>query len=198
MLSSITPLGERSRGNRWWLTVSAYVLGSVLGGALVGGALGALGLPLRWAGVSPVATAVVAGLLALAALAFDVGGGRLPLPRYKRQVNEDWMTLYRGWVYGVGWGVQLGMGLTTIVTSAVVYLVFFLAFLTGSPLLGMLIGATFGTVRGLVVLVVARVQTPDELLGLHRSLQRRAPVAQYAAIAADIIVVAAAVTAVLS
>ena len=35
MLSSIHPLGEAGRGQRWWLTVAAHVAGSVLGGALV-------------------------------------------------------------------------------------------------------------------------------------------------------------------
>ena len=33
MLTSISPLGERARGNRWVLTVSAYLLGSVVSGA---------------------------------------------------------------------------------------------------------------------------------------------------------------------
>ena len=36
MLSSITPLGERAKGNSWTLTTSAYVVGSLLGGALLG------------------------------------------------------------------------------------------------------------------------------------------------------------------
>ena len=32
MLASIPPLGERARHNRWSVTVTAYVLGSVVGG----------------------------------------------------------------------------------------------------------------------------------------------------------------------
>jgi hypothetical protein len=46
MLSSISPLGERARATRWGTTVTAYLLGSLLGGlglgalaALVGGLL---------------------------------------------------------------------------------------------------------------------------------------------------------------
>lgn len=192
MLSSITPLGERGRGNRWWLTVSAYLLGSSVGGALTGVVLGALGVPLRWTGVDTLVISVIAAVAALAALVFDASGGRIPLPRYKRQVNEDWMGHYRGWVYGLWWGFQLGLGWTTIVTSAVVYLVFVLAFLTASPLWGLAIGTTFGVVRGLAVLTVARVDTPEQLLSFHRSLQRRAPLAQGAAIVADVVVVAVA------
>ena len=33
-------------------------------------------------------------------------------------VHEQWLTRYRGWVYGVGFGAQLGFGLVTIITSA--------------------------------------------------------------------------------
>lgn len=193
MLSSITPLGERGRGNRWWLTVSAYLVGSVLGGALTGVVLGTLGWAVGAGRISTVAVAVVAGVVAAIALVFDASNGRLALPRYKRQVNEDWMGTYRGWVYGFGWGVQLGMGLTTIVTSAVVYLVFVLAFLTASPLTGLAIGATFGAVRGLAVLAVSTVHTPEQLVAFHKRLQQRAPAAQVAAALADAGVLAAAV-----
>jgi hypothetical protein len=194
MLSSITPLGERSRGNRWWLTVTAYLVGATLGGAATGVAFGLLGLPLRW--LEPTATqiAVVAAALGLAALAFDASGGRLRLPRTSHQVNEDWTSIYRGWVYGFGWGFELGTGLVTVVTAATIYLVFALALLSASPMLGAVIGATFGVARGLVILSAARVHSPDALLAFHRRLQESAPVAQGAAIGADALVVVAAVT----
>src|SRR5919202_1077090 len=38
MLASITPLGERARGSRWWRTATAYVIGSAAGGTLLGAA----------------------------------------------------------------------------------------------------------------------------------------------------------------
>src|SRR5436189_48466 len=43
MLGSITPLGERGRNSRWWVTMTAFVLGSAIGGAALGGGLGWLG-----------------------------------------------------------------------------------------------------------------------------------------------------------
>ena len=46
MLGSITPLGERGRGSRWGVTVSAYLVGSAAGGAALGATLGTLGQPL--------------------------------------------------------------------------------------------------------------------------------------------------------
>lgn len=191
MLSSITPLGERGRRQRWWLTVTAYVLGSLVGGAALGALLGSVGQALA-AVVGGTARAVLVVALALAALLFDAVG-RLRLPRYGRQVNEDWMTSYRGWVYGLGFGLQLGAGLTTIVTSAVVYLVFALCLLAGAWWQGLVLGATFGLVRGLVVLVGRGVQAPDQLVAFHRRLQAGLRRARVATIAADVVVVVAAV-----
>ena len=109
MLTSISPLGERARGNRWPVTVAAYVLGSGVAGAAVGGVLGLLGdLLLR-----PLP--LVAAAVCLAAAAADLAG---LLPRGSRQVDEDWLVRYRGWVYGLAFGGQLGVGVATIVTSA--------------------------------------------------------------------------------
>ena len=68
MLTSITPLGERSRGNRWWLTTAALVLGCVLAGAGAGALAGGLGdailsgVSVAWR-LALVAAALAAGLL---------------------------------------------------------------------------------------------------------------------------------------
>ena len=43
MLSSITPLGERSRNQRYAVAVAWYVLGSIAGGATLGLLFGSLG-----------------------------------------------------------------------------------------------------------------------------------------------------------
>ena len=44
MLSTVTPIAERGRGHRFWVTATWFVVGSLLGGACLGGlaALGAL------------------------------------------------------------------------------------------------------------------------------------------------------------
>src|SRR5688572_4309873 len=109
MLSSIHPLGERSRHNRWGLTVAAHLLGSWAGGVVAFTAAAAVGLLL------PTTVTVLAAAAAVAAAALEVAG-RVPGPR--RQVNEDWLQRYRGWVYGFGFGFQLGTGLMTTVTTA--------------------------------------------------------------------------------
>src|SRR5947209_3082354 len=98
MLSSIHPLGERGRARRWGLTVSAYLVGSLAGGSLLGAALGAIGGPLH-AHVRPggAVWAALVGLGALAGVLVDAGVGGLTVPTIRRQVDEDWLHRYRGW-----------------------------------------------------------------------------------------------------
>lgn len=192
MLSSITPLGERGRGQRWWLTVTAHVVGSALGGAVLGALLGLVGAPLVDA-LDGWVLALLVGLAGAVAVVFDAAGSRLRLPRYGRQVNEDWMSRYRGWVYGGGYGLQLGAGLTTIVTAALVYVVFVMCLLSGSWWAGALLGGLFGLTRGLTVLTARAVEDPDALVAFHHHLQARAAAARVATVVGDVVVVAAAV-----
>ncbi len=175
MLASITPLGERARGSRWGLTVVAFVIASTLAGAVVGALAGALGSAiLGEAGHDRWRLLVLAGFIALGLLLEGrVGGLRVPTTR--RQVNEDWLVRYRGWVYGAGFGAQLGAGVFTIVTTAAVYLVPFAAFLLGSAGLGLLLGAVFGAVRGASILPAARSQETEGLMALHRRMRAWEP-----------------------
>ena len=170
MLGSITPLGERGRNRRWGVTVTAYVLGSTLGGAAIGAALGGLGsLP---PGGNVTARLWLLALVTATGLVLDTGVGGLRLPTVHRQVNQDWIGTYRGWVVGLGFGVQLGVGVATIVTTSTVYATMVAAFLSGSAATGALIAGTFGLVRAGVVLAVARVDRPDRLGGVDTWLRR--------------------------
>ena len=183
MLSSITPLGERGRASRWPVTVAAYLTGSAAGGLALGTLLGLLGalLPLEHRAAAAAATALLA---VFAALAVAVETGRLPaLPTWRRQVDEDWLHRYRGWVYGVGYGAQLGVGVVTIVTSPLLHAALALAVLGGGPLAGAAVGLVFGVVRALPVLALRGVTTPQRLTSAHRALERRAPLARTAAAA---------------
>src|SRR5919107_5526367 len=172
MLSSISPLGERARAARWGLTATAYVLGSLLGGAVLGAGAGALGsaLPDRWLG-SPVTAWIVVALLLLG-LAVDLRSGDQGPPSWRRQVDEAWLARYRGWVYGLGFGIQLGLGVVTIVTSSTVYATVVLAALTGSPAGGALLGIVFGLVRALPVLALRGVHDRNALHRVFARLER--------------------------
>jgi hypothetical protein len=183
MLASINPLGERSRNSRFGITFVAYLIGSVAGGALLGGAVGGVGALARdllsWSdGVTGGAVVVVCAV----ALLLDLGISGLRLPSVRRQVNEDWLTEYREWVYGIGFGFQLGLGVVTIVTTATVYVTFGLAFLTGSLPAGLVVGAVFGLARASPMVLATRVHGPGQLRGLVRRAQGWAPLVQRAAL----------------
>jgi len=176
MLSSITPLGERGRNNRWSLTVAAYVTASALGGAAVGVALGAAGQitlgVLPGEPVSARTRLVALAVVAAAGLVADLGLAGAYVPTLRRQVDEQWIGRYRGWVYGAGFGFQLGAGLVTIVTSAIVWVALAAAALSASWTAGLVLGAVFGGLRSLPVLLTARVHSPAALHDLHVRNQR--------------------------
>src|SRR5438046_31484 len=104
MLGSITPLGERGRNSRWAVTVTAYVVGSTAAGLALGSVLGAVG---RLTSLPATGRPWALGILVTLGVAFDVEIGGAHLPTVRRQVNEDWLARYRGWVYGGAFGVQL-------------------------------------------------------------------------------------------
>jgi hypothetical protein len=167
MLTSINPLGQRARGHRWGLTVALFTLASVVGGATTGAVLGALGelveLPL-WA----------AGLACAVAAVLDL---TRRVPSGRRQVDEDWLTRYRPWVYAVGFGWQLGTGVVTIVTSAATYALLVSLVALGLPG-AVVVGALFGLARALPLLLGRRAVTPERLHLLARRLEAGRPRAE--------------------
>ncbi len=97
---------------------------------------------------------------------------------HTRQVDEVWLGKYRPWVYGVGFGWQIGVGLATYIMTAGVYLLIVLAALSASPTAAFLLALGFGTVRGLAVLLGARITGPNELFAFHRRFERVGPYAR--------------------
>jgi hypothetical protein len=193
MLSTVTPLGERSRGHRYPVTVAWFVAGAVAGGATLG-AIAAIPAALAGA-LDPGDTAVgwvVAGAAAITA-ASDLRLGGFHLPSHPRQVDEVWLGRYRHWVYGAGFGWQIGVGLATYVMTAAVYLVLALAALTGRPVVALLLGTGFGLVRGLAVLLGVRLTTPEALRALHRRIESLAAASLFVAVVAQTVVVVVAV-----
>jgi MFS family permease len=186
MLSSIHPLGERSRHNRWGTTATAFVLGAVAGGALLGAMAGGLGyLVTLFVPLSGVGVVVLVVVLLAVSAAADLSRRGRPLPGIHRQVNEDWLSTYRGWVYGFGFGFQLGLGVVTYVATFAVPVMLIIALLTGSPVAGALIGAVFGLFRGAAVLTVSRVNHPQQLNRFHAGMARLATPAHTSSVAAQ-------------
>jgi hypothetical protein len=195
MLSSITPLGERSRGSSWGVTVACFVVGSALAGTAIGWLLGLAGSVLLADASGQARLWALAALIAIG-LALDLGlaGARLPTPR--RQVNENWLGAYRGWVYGGAFGLQLGAGAATVVTTSAVYLTYAASLLSADPAAGALIGGAFGLVRGAAILPAWRVRTPERLFAFNRRLGEMAgPAARLAPVGVALAFVVAAVAA---
>jgi hypothetical protein len=177
MLTSISPLGERARASRWWLTTTAYVLSSTLGGTAAGVVAALFGSLVPEAVRSSPATLVLVAVLLLVGLALDLGAGGARLPSWRRQVDEAWLGRYRGWVVGTGFGAQLGVGVVTIVTSSTTYAVLLLCALSGSVTVGAVVGGLFGLVRALPLVLMARVDSRERLWAVLRRVEHAAPIA---------------------
>jgi hypothetical protein len=168
MLSSITPLGERSRHQRYWLTVTWYWLGSVVGGLVLGGLTGLIGQSIRVlvAGDSIRLPAMIS--VCVLVLVLDVFYGARRPPTRLRQVNEDWLTRYRGWVYGVGFGFQLGLGIITVVTSWYVYGLIVALLLLGDVTHALLVGVVFGVARAIPMVFTIGLNDTSSMRQFHR------------------------------
>jgi hypothetical protein len=191
MLASISPLGERARGQRWFLTVTAYLLGSAAGGAALGLLAGSLGEAVL--GRPTGTTVAVAAAICIAAAALDLAG--VAPPGVHRQVDEHWLNAYRGWVYGAGYGAQLGGAVLTIVTTWTVHAMVALALLTGSGRAGLAVGLVFGIARALPLLALSGVHERGELRHFHMRFQAVRQPARMASIGALAVVATGALVA---
>jgi MFS family permease len=168
MLSQLTPVGEASRGYRYGTTAAWFVTGAVVGGAMLGGVMALLAAGFAALDVTAAtALGLVAGL-AIVSAAVDAGVLGISPPFFLRQVNEDWLGRYRSWVYGSGFGWQVGAGVTTYIMTAAVFLTIAMGALTAGPIAALSLGILFGLVRGLAVLLTARLRSTAELFDLHR------------------------------
>jgi hypothetical protein len=160
-----------------------------VGGATLGALMAALAAGVSAVGAS--STTLLGTAAALAALGAAVDSGVLGFapPFFKRQVNEYWLSKYRAWVYGSGFGWQIGAGVTTYIMTAAVLLTIALGALTAGPWAALVVGVVFGLVRGLAVLLTARLRTTAEVFALHRRFDaltepvRRAVIAVQLAVA---------------
>ncbi len=165
--AQLHPLGEKSRGNVWIVTIVSFAMASAFAGAVLGAVAGTIG----GIAFNEPAPLWLAASVALTAGALDLSPWRPPTPR--RQVNENWIGRYRGWVYGAGFGVQLGLGFTVFVMSWGYYAMLVISLLTGSAAVGAVIGAMFGLGRGILLYLSRRIETPESLVSFHATMARR-------------------------
>lgn len=178
MLSSITPMTEAGRGNRFRTTAAWFLLGGLVGGLTLGGVAAGAGALVGLADLSNEARIGIGAIAALLTASIDFGLVGVDLPIFKRQVNDAWLRRYRSWVYGAGFGWQIGVGVATYIMTAGVFLVIALAVLTTSPWQAVAIGATFGLVRGSAVYLGRNATTPAALGKVHERLDEAGPLAR--------------------
>lgn len=187
MLGSITPLGERGRQRRWGITVSAYMIGSVIASTGLGAGVGTLGQTFVPSLDRQQRLLALAFLLALGTAAdLRVFGWRLPT--HRRQVNEAWMNQYRGWAYGFGYGFQLGLALVTVVNTSAIYLMIFAALLAGSTISGAIVIGSFGLLRALILLRTRSVNRSRDLQVLHEAIERSQSLSTRISVAAQSVI----------
>jgi hypothetical protein len=168
MLSQITPMAEAGRHQKFTRTASWFVAGAVLGGVTLGAAIAVVAIAIAALGMEQgTALALIAGC-AFAAAAVDANLFGFGPPFLPRQVDEAWLSKYRAWVYGGGFGWQIGAGVTTYVMTTAVPLMIVIGALSANAWTAVTIGAGFGLGRGLAVLLGARLHTPAALLAFHR------------------------------
>jgi len=197
MLSTITPMAERSRGRTWGTTAAWFLLGAVLGGATLGLAAAALAALVGLLSLSSTTALVLAAVLAVVGVGLDMGLLGTEMPHHRRQVDEVWLDQYRSWVYGAGFGWQIGTGVATYIMTAAVYLTVGLAALTGRPAVAFGLCVLFGLTRGLAIFMGVRLTDPERLRAFHRRFEAAGPTVKWVVIglqAAVAVVAAAAVS----
>lgn len=141
----IGTIGSVVNGPRRRAFLATFLVGNVVGAALIGAALGVVG---QFFGLSAWHGAAQS-VLALTALALVLGGERVlrVLPYIRRQVRPTWWSRYPQPLTSFAWGVELGSGLLTHVPAATFYVLLLVALFSG-PIAGAALLAPFGATRG--------------------------------------------------
>src|SRR5262245_59792536 len=171
MLSTLVPLAERGRGNRWSVTAGWFVAGAVLGGLTLGLLMAPVAALVAIVDPSATTVASITAVAVLLALASDERFLGFRLPSHTRQVNEDWLAIYRPWVYAGGFGWQIGVGVARFTVTAGLFVMVVAATLTGDPWIAVSVAGLFGLVRGLMVFLGARLDSPTRLRAFHRRFE---------------------------
>ena len=162
--SMIDTIAAGSRDGRSRLTAAsclAFAVGTVAGGGALFAGLAALGAMLATAGLG--APSLAAAAIAAGVAVAELTGARVR-PQVRRQVPEHWRRSAPLPVASLAYGVLLGLGFTTFVLSLAVPALAALALMLGEPVVGALIGVSFGIGRALPVVAIAPIA--DSAVGL--------------------------------
>lgn len=171
-------LGRAPRAGRTLVTVGAFTVLAVVGGAVTFGGAAAAGSAAglgghAWAAASAAVLALVAGVGDLRFLAIR--------PQIRRQVPEAVRWRVPLPITAAAYGLLLGLGFTTYLLTYAMWALLGACVLLGDPVLGVVVGATFGLGRALPVAVlvprfgrpetsqfIAEMERGPSLVGLRR------------------------------
>ena len=149
MIETITPAVCGSRRRRR-IAITLFTGAATVSAALVGVALGTLGLVLGGT-AALVAAAAIAGLAALR----ELGLVRVPLPQSRRPVPQWWHARLPLPVWSAGYGAGLGAGFFTFQPVATFWVACAAAVALGRPLAAGAGFALYGVGRALMVVLPA-------------------------------------------
>lgn len=177
MVATILPIvnGQRILAKRF-TALRAHAVGCLVGGALIGVALGVAGaivplekLPLQ----RPVLVALVTGSLSLLYSLSEAALIRLPAPQCRWQVPLGWRDRLPHNVSSLSYGLGLGLGVATRIPVATIYALIVWSLMVGRPALTSLVMLTFGLGRVLPLWLMVRVlETHDQSTRCANSLHR--------------------------
>src|SRR5947209_5773605 len=158
MIGEITPLVKEAGRRAWVKAIVAHTIGATLSGAVLGFALGCLGLAARthaWGSVSAALSAAV--FLVCAAAGSPLLA--LRLPSFRRQTPSSWRCALGDTWGPFAWGLDLGQGWTTAINYAGYYGVVAWSFLRGEPAISAATVAAFGLGRAIPVILAGTAQS---------------------------------------
>lgn len=153
MVETIAPV-VYGRRRRYVLAVALHTIGAMTTGALFGATVALVGMVLGapWGNGGLAAVAVVGLLYA----ARELVGLPIPIFDRKQQVPDWWRTFYSPLTAAALYGAGLGIGFLTFLRYGTYVVACGVALTSGEPVVGAIIGASFGLARGASAAVNAR------------------------------------------
>ncbi len=188
MVDTIASVVRGGRPSRF--AAIAHVLGATIAAAALGALLGTIGGVAGgpWGRIGTIVIASIGAILFLR----DALGLPIPLPERKGQVPAWWRTFFSPGVASGLYGAVLGIGVATHLTYGTFVVACAGAFASGDPVIGTLICAPFGVVRGVVV-VASALRSGSDLRAIEAQGAR--PVARTISAGASAVVTIAALLA---
>ena len=169
MVETIAPVVYGDK-RRYLGAVALHALAAGLAGALFGIVLSLVGAGLR----APWGTAggIVVAVAGLAYAARELFGLPLPIFDRKKQVPDWWRTFYSPHVAATLYGAGLGIGFFTFLRYGTYVVVCVIAVTSGDPIVGALLGASFGIARGSTSIMSASSSDEAEAAAVVTRLER--------------------------